>query len=86
MPTRVLPGCGCLGRVLADNNLLLRGMEYPQRHANSPLMPSPALLGLAPGLNPIPNMLHKMSVWLSSFSKHIWDSNCPVCQQKAESP
>lgn len=77
---------GVAGRVLGDNNLLLRGMEYTQRHANSTLMPSPVLLRLAPGLNPIPNVLRKMLIWLSSFSKHICDSNCPVCQQKAESP
>lgn len=78
----VFPGCGCLDHVLAENILLLWRMEYTHRHAISALMAFPGLLRLVPTLNPIPHVLHKTSVWLSSFSKHIWDLNCPVCQQK----
>lgn len=36
-----------------------------------------------PGLNPIRRPLQKTQRWLSSFSKHIWDSDFPVCQQTA---
>lgn len=81
-PACVFAGCGCLGHVWADNVLLLRGMEYTHLLAISALMASPGLLRLAPALNPIPHVLHKTWVRLSSFTQHIWDSNCPVCQQK----